>query len=91
MRVSIGSLQKVWSGFDERFNDLLSFKAKYGHCDVSYTGDDVSLAHWCSDVRRSHKKIQNNQKPRSKLSDIKIQRLNDAGFNWVSTKGRVRF
>ena len=91
MRVSIGSLQKVWSGFDERFNDLMSFKAKYGHCDVSYPGDDVSLAHWCSDVRRSHKKIQNNQKPRSKLSDIKIQRLNDAGFNWVSTKGRVRF
>jgi hypothetical protein len=27
--------------FDERLNDLMAFEAKYGHCDVPCTGDDV--------------------------------------------------
>ena len=86
MRVSIGSLQKVWSGFDERFNDLMSFKAKYGHCNVSKRGENASLGHWCYKLRGSYKKIQNNQKPNRKLSDEQIQRLNDAGFNWSLRK-----
>jgi hypothetical protein len=68
--------------FDDRFNDLMSFKAKYGHCDVSYTGEDASLGRWCTELRGSYKKVQNNQKPNTKLSDANIQRLNDAGFNW---------
>ena len=34
------------------------------------------------ELRGSYKKIQNNQKPRTKLSDEQIQRLNDAGFKW---------
>jgi hypothetical protein len=79
------SLRKVWSG-DERFNDLMAFKAKYGHCDVPCTGENASLGHWCSEMRVSYKKIQNNQKPRRKLSDEKIQRLNDAGFKWSLQK-----
>jgi hypothetical protein len=68
--------------FDERFNDLMSFKAKYGHCDVTRTGENTSLGSWCSNLRVSYKKIQNNQKPNIKISDEKIQRLNDAGFKW---------
>jgi ribosomal protein S16 len=76
------SLQKAKSGFDERFNDLMAFKAQYGHCDVSRTGENASLGQWCSDLRKSYKKIQNNQKPNGKLSDAQIQRLNDAGFKW---------
>jgi hypothetical protein len=68
--------------FDERFNDLMSFKAKYGHCDVLCTGENVSLGKWCSEVRSSYKKIQNNKKPKMNLSDEQIQRLNDAGFKW---------
>jgi hypothetical protein len=35
-------------------------------------------------MRGSYKKIQNNEKPSYKLSDEQIQRLNDAGFAWVS-------
>ena len=73
--------------FDERFNDLMSFKAKYGHCDVSYTGEDASLGKWCNTVRGSYKKMQNNQKPITKLSDEQIQRLSDAGFKWSLRKG----
>jgi hypothetical protein len=68
--------------FDERFNDLMAFKAMYSHCDVSKTGKNASLGQWCSEMRASYKKIQNNQKPKMKLSDEQIQRLNDAGFKW---------
>jgi hypothetical protein len=76
------SLRKVGSGFDKNFNDLMSFKAKYGHCKVSQRGEDASLGQWCNIVRGSYKKMQNNQKPRTKLSDEQIQRLSDAGFKW---------
>ena len=73
----------IQSAFDDRFNDLMSFKAKYGHFDVPRTGENASLGRWCSEFRRSvYKKIQNNQKPDMKLSDEQIQRLNDAGFKW---------
>jgi hypothetical protein len=51
------------SVFDKRFNDLMSFKAKYDHCDASQTGENASLGRWCSALRVSYKKIQNNQKP----------------------------
>jgi hypothetical protein len=68
--------------FDECFNDLMAFKAKYGHYDVPRTGENVSLGRWCSALRVSYKKIQNNQKPKMKLSNEQIRRLNDAGFKW---------
>jgi hypothetical protein len=73
---------KVGSSFDERFNHLMSFKAKYGHCDASKHGEDASIGIWCTALRVSYKKIQNNQKPNRKLSDEQIQRLTDAGFKW---------
>ena len=63
----------------QRFNDLMAFKAKYGHCNVSQLSENTSLGQWCSELRE---KIQNNQKPRTKLSDAQIQWLNDAGFMW---------
>ena len=68
--------------FDDRLNDLMAFKTKYGNCDVSHRGEDPSLGQWCTLLRTSYKKIQNNQKPNIKLSDEQIQRLNDAGFKW---------
>ena len=72
--------------FDERFNDLMSFKAKYGHCDVSQRGEDASLGRWCTKLRGSYKKMQLNQKPEMKLSDEQIQRFSDAGFKWCLRK-----
>jgi thiamine pyrophosphokinase len=81
------SLRKGVSGFDKNFNDLVSFKSKHGHCDVSHRGEDASLGQWCNIVRGSYKKMQNNQKPITKLSDEQIQRLSDAGFKWSLRKG----
>jgi hypothetical protein len=81
-KLSLKALPKKSSVFDNRFNDLMSFKAKYGNCDVPFTGDNASLGRWCSELRVSYKKIQNNPKPKLKLSNEQIQRLNDAGFKW---------
>ena len=72
--------------FDDRFNDLMAFKAKYGHCDVSRNGENASLGRWCGQLRVSYKKIENNQKPRKKLSNDQIQRLNYAGFKLLSLR-----
>jgi hypothetical protein len=47
--------------FDDRFNDLMAFKAKYGHCDVPQRGENASIGKWCKNTRASYKKIQNNQ------------------------------
>jgi len=71
--------------FDDRFNKLLAFKEKYGHCDVPRNIENMSLGRWCSSALRfSSKKIQTNQKPcMLKLSNEQIQRLNDAGFKWT--------
>jgi hypothetical protein len=93
MKLSDGQIQRLddagfkWprplqGKFDKHFNDLMSFKAKYGHCDVPQTGENVSLGKWCGTVRSSYTKIKNNQMPSTKLSDEQIQRLNDAGFKW---------
>ena len=73
-------VSKVRLLLTNRFNDLMAFKAKYGHCDVSHRGEDPSLGQWCSQLRGSKKKIQNHHKPKTKLSDEQIHRLNDAGF-----------
>jgi hypothetical protein len=80
------SPRKVGSAFNKRLNDLMAFKAKYGHCDVSYTSENASLGRWCNELRRSYKKMQKNKKTKTKLSDEQIQRLNDAGFKWSPRK-----
>jgi hypothetical protein len=49
--------------FDYAFNDLMAFKAKYGHCDASQTGENASLGRWCSALRFLYKEIQNSQMP----------------------------
>ena len=85
-----------WSlagNFDWHFNDLMSFKAKYDHCNVSHHGEeDPSLGSWCNGIRFSYKRIQNSQKPRMILSDEHMQRLDDAGFKWsLKDKFEERF
>ena len=56
-----------------RLNELLAFKANYGHCDVPFTGDYIFLGEWCSEMRSSYKKIQNDQKRFNKLLAFKAK------------------
>ena len=82
-RKSTGPTQR---SFDDHFNDLMAFKAMYGHCHVSQRDQNTSLGNWCKHIRSAYKKLQNNQKTATKLSNAQIQRLNGAGFKWCKQK-----
>jgi hypothetical protein len=81
---------KVQKTFDERFKDLMSFKAEFGSCNVPRTrsrnNKDVSLGIWCNNMRRSYKAIKEGRSPRQKLSKANIQRLENTGFQWNPSK-----
>jgi len=73
--------------FDERFKDLMAFKAEIGHCNVLHTrsrnNKHTSLGKWCSDMRQSYKAIKEGGKPKYyKLSKADMKRLENAGFQW---------
>ena len=74
--------------FDERFKDLMSFKAEFGHCNVPRTksrnNKHLSLGVWCCDVRHSYRAIKMGRSPshKLKLSKANIQCLENAGFEW---------
>ena len=70
--------------FDEHFKDLVDFKQKFGHCDVSrkQSSEYQSLGNWCHTLRTSYKKIQKKETSDLKLTPGMIQQLDDAGFRW---------
>jgi hypothetical protein len=72
--------------FDDRFKDLMAFKAKFGHCNVPSTQSSnnkhSSLGIWCRDIRRSYKAIKMGGRLRCKVSKADIKRLEKAGFEW---------
>jgi hypothetical protein len=72
--------------FDDRFKDLMAFKAKFGHCNVSRTNSSNnkyrSLGQWCSHVRQTYKAIKEGGRLRCKLSKADMKRLEKAGFEW---------
>jgi hypothetical protein len=79
------------AAFDKRIEELGVFKAKFGHCNVTTSRSAsnkpyMSLGHWCSQVRRSRRLIEEgNQKQYPlKLSKAEIERLDAVGFQWES-------
>jgi len=78
---------KLCKTFDDRFKDLMAFKAKFGHCNVPRTESSnnkyLSLGKWCSAIRQSYKAIKMGGTPRDyKLSKADMKRLEKAGFKW---------
>jgi hypothetical protein len=77
---------KLYKTFDDRFNDLMVFKAEFGHCNVpqtqSNTNKHSSLGTWCRDMRISYKAIKEGGRLRCKLSKADIKLLEKAGFEW---------
>jgi hypothetical protein len=72
--------------FDERFKELIAFKAEFGHCNVPQTRSSNnkyrSLGIWCGNMRRSYKAIKEGGTPNNKLSKADMKRLEKAGFEW---------
>ena len=81
--------------FDERFEDLLAFKEKHGHCNPPSTpsSEYASLGKWANHVRLSYRQIQSKNQPHIRLTDEHIKRLTDLGFVWKARKKsfEVRF
>jgi hypothetical protein len=84
---------KLLKTFDDRFNDLVAFKAKFGHCNVPSTKSNnnkhSSLGKWCSDIRRSFKAIKERGIPSNTLSKADMKRLEKAGFEWRFIKNKI--
>lgn len=66
----------VW---DERFQELMEFKAKHGHCDVPVVYPENSKLGWFTKNMRAQQKS-------GTLSAEKIAKLDAMGFAWVSTR-----
>ena len=78
--------RKCYMSFDERFKDLMAFKAEFGHCNVPQTysrnNKHSSLGKWCNNIRQSFKAIKEGRRPGYKLSKADMKRLENAGFVW---------
>ena len=66
---------------------LIAFKEEFGHCNVpSRYAANPSLGQWCSTTRKAYKKIQNGMKANYNLTQGRLKRLEEIGFQWqVST------
>ena len=74
---------RVFKTFQERFDDLLEYKAANGHCNVPRRyGPDKSLGVWCNNIRYSYKQIQEGKQPHNSISADDIRRLDGIGFQW---------
>lgn len=80
--------------FEKRFQDLMAFRAEFGHCNVPKSSSNkknskyYSLGLWCSHIRISYRTIKRGGKPREyKLTTDQIDRLENAGFDWNPSKG----
>ena len=71
------------ASFDKRCHELVAFKKEFGHCNVprSYKGNP-SLRNWCNIMRNAYSKKQKGNKIRSNLSQDRIERLEEIGFEW---------
>ena len=89
--VRVPKARKGQQTFDERFKDLMAFKAEFGHCDVSLSKSSdkkhSSLGRWCHGIRKAYEIMKKEGKPRRyKLSKSDIKHLENAGFEWVLRK-----
>ena len=74
------------SSWDEMYCRLVQFKNMYGHVNVHLhykTPDGISLGNWCSYQRRVYAGKINGI-----LTEERIRKLNDLGFQWNPTEER---
>ena len=69
------------SNWEEAFDALKEYKNNHGNCNVpgGYVADNLKLGQWVYVQRRGYRK--------ERLSDDRIKRLEDIGFEWNIHKG----
>jgi hypothetical protein len=76
LRVERSSARQNW---DRMFQELETYKAQYGHLNVSFQ-ENKSLAAWIVTQRTEYKKLKNGQSTR--MTAIKMQKLTELGFQF---------
>ncbi len=81
-------LKTASSSFQKRFQELLVFKAKFGHCNVTQSRSTAtkpyfSLAQWCYEIRRSRRLTEEGKQPSRTITKDLIHLLDFIGFLWI--------
>lgn len=70
-----------------RFQQLKRFHEDHGHCRVPHRyAENVKLAWWVMNQRAEYKRKEMGQ--RSWLTEDRVQKLDDLGFDWVLKRGK---
>ena len=76
----------VWSVFEaaweEKFAELVEFKAAHGHTDVPSSWQDQEFSRWVSVQRQQYKKYKEGK--HTQITEERIERLDGIGFEWRS-------
>jgi len=70
--------------FEQHCRELIAFKEDFGHCNVprKFANNPSSLGQWCSTMRTAYNNILKGTKPNINLSQGRIERLEEIGFQW---------
>jgi len=84
----LDALGFVWNKikkFDDWFTELVTFKEKYGHCDLPKASPSPyrSLGQWCYCLRYHYKQIREGKTPQRPLTQDQVHRLGMLGFKWI--------
>ncbi|KAL7467381.1 hypothetical protein ACHAXS_007623 [Conticribra weissflogii] len=81
--------KRITTPWDARFEDLVQFKARFGHANVPWQWkENIPLAQWVNSQRKKYKDLMDGK--RNNLTEDQITKLNDIGFKW-NTGGRGRY
>ena len=70
-------------GFEEKCSALIVFKNKHGHCNVpGKYPDNPALGRWCNTMRAAYSQLKKGIKPAHRISQDRIEKLEDIGFRW---------
>ncbi|CAB9514783.1 helicase [Seminavis robusta] len=85
-KLKFSVLPKRKKSWEDRFQDLLEFKEKEGHCNVPQS--DKELGTWVHAQRREYRKLKKGMK--GILTKEKIEKLVKVGFQWITRKSPTR-
>ena len=74
--------RKLNSKWQERYEELIEYKKKYGHCDVPRKYDEnKKLATWVNSQRYFYRNVQSGKQ--SYITEERIELLQKIGFRWT--------
>ena len=69
--------------WDQRYDQCIVYRKENGNCKIP-TGfkENKGLGIWVQEQRRNYKLLKQGKKPRAKLTDEQIAKLDDIEFHW---------